>query len=289
MRSCWRRAELVADDLVRRARPLLGTLVEIALPCEAAIVAEAGFAAIARVHALMSFHEAGSDVSRINAAQAGTRVRVDTQTIAVLRAAETLNRGSGGIFDITIGRGLVRDGFLPKLEGEALAVFDGTARDIEIVDDHHIRCHRRVLIDLGGIAKGYAVDQAVAALIEAGVSYGIVNAGGDLRVFGAAAQTVHIRDGSGALIASLALEDAALASSANLVGRWRVRGETRTPHIGPDGKPVLINHSISVMAATCMIADAMTKVAMTDPDLADRMLADHQGCVIRFPEQVVAA
>lgn len=272
---------------VRRAQPLLGTFVEIAVegPCGSAI--DAGFAAIRHIHACMSFHESGSDLSRIHRANAGECVEVDRHTVAVLRLAEKLNRATAGLFDITTGHTLVRDGFLPLPDGALLEDYDGTADDIEIVDDTHVRCRRRVLIDLGGIAKGYAVDCAVDALLAAGAKVGIVNAGGDLRVFGALAQAVHIRGASGGIMASLSLENAALASSANIGTRRVVRGRTRSPHIGPRGTPVLIDRTISVMAPTCAIADAMTKVAMTDPDLAEQLLAGQRGGIVAIPLNAV--
>lgn len=273
--------------LVRRAQPLLGTFVEIAAESACASAIDAGFAAIRNIQQRMSFHESGSDLSRIHRANAGECVEVDRHTIEVLRLAERLNAATAGLFDITTGHALVRDGFLPLPDGAMLEDCDGTADDVEIVDDTHVRCRRRVLIDLGGIAKGYAVDRAVDALLEAGARVGIVNAGGDLRVFGHPAQTVHIRGASGGILASLLLENAALASSANIDTRRVVRGRICTPHFAPRGKPVLIDRTISVMAPTCAIADAMTKVAMTDPDLAELLLADQHGGIVAIPLNAV--
>lgn len=288
MRSYSRISGMCSDiPLVRRAQPLLGTFVEIAVEGSCASAIDAGFAVIRHIHERMSFHESGSDLSRIHRANAGECVEVDRHTIEVLRLAERLNKATAGLFDITTGHTLVRDGFLPLPDGALWHDCDGTADDIEIVDDTHVRCHRRVLIDLGGIAKGYAVDRAVDALLGAGASAGIVNAGGDLRVFGTPARTVHIRGASGGIVAALPLENAALASSANIDTRRMVRGRIGTPHIGPLGKSVLIDRTISVMAPTCAIADAMTKVAMTDPDLADLVLAGYGGGVVANPSGAV--
>jgi thiamine biosynthesis lipoprotein len=61
-----------------------------------------------------------------------------------------------------------------------------------------------------------------------------------------------------------------------------VQGRLVTPHIGRDGQPVVADQTITVTASTCVIADAMTKVAMVDPGLADRLLANHDGGVVRF-------
>ena len=105
-----------SSSKVRRARPLLGTLVEIRVRGESAragAAVERAFEAIARVHALMSFHEADSDVSRLNRLAHREAVGVDPHTFAVLEDAERLARASGGAFDIAIAPALVRLGFLP--------------------------------------------------------------------------------------------------------------------------------------------------------------------------------
>src|SRR5258706_235438 len=101
---------------VARMRPLLGTLVEIRAGGAAARVARgiaAAFAAIERVQRLMSFHEAGSDVSRINSTPVGRDVAVNRETYGVLRYALDLGHRSSGAFDITIAPSLVSAGFLP--------------------------------------------------------------------------------------------------------------------------------------------------------------------------------
>src|SRR5262245_46572651 len=85
----------------RRARPLLGTLVEIRVR-DASIADEAfdrAFAAVERVHRCMSRQETGSDVARINGAPAGSNVEVDAWTRDVLQRAKELHAATGGLFD----------------------------------------------------------------------------------------------------------------------------------------------------------------------------------------------
>ena len=280
MPSSWRR-------VVRRCRPWLGTFVEIAADSVDAI--EAGFAAIAHVHARMSFHEAGSDLARLRNAAAGDIVAVDCETVAVLRLAARLFQESNGLFDVTIGRQLVASGFLPRMSAHPLRHFSGTAADIEIVSDTLVICHRPVLIDLGGIAKGHAVDLAVAAMQAAGAAQGIVNAGGDLRVFGPVVETIWLRAADGALASSIDVRNAALASSSNLMFRRKARGIEASPHIGRSGKPVLHDHAITILAPTCAFADAMTKIAMANPALAQALLASEGGSLIVTPALSQAA
>src|SRR5215468_3944689 len=106
---------------IRRARPLLGTFVEIAAvgqtfdAAEAAV--EAAFAAVAMVHRLMSFHEADSDVSRLNRDAASGAVRVHDWTYELLQAALDLHRRSAGTFDISVAPALQQLGLLPSVPG----------------------------------------------------------------------------------------------------------------------------------------------------------------------------
>lgn len=266
--------------LTRRARPWLGTLVEIALPTEETDAFDAGFGAIARVHQLMSFHDPASDLGRLRKARPCSVTQVAPETADVLACAIDLHGRSDGLFDITIGRNLVRGGFLPHEGLVHLNRFPGRMPDISLVGPREVRQERIALIDLGGIAKGYAVDRAVEALIDHGVPAGIVNAGGDLRIFGDLRQTVLLRRGDGRMLELDDVCDLAIASSENRLSRHKRQGETRTPHVGPSGRAVTIDGLVSVAADRCMIADAITKVAMTDRALADRLLDPHGGRVL---------
>ncbi|MBW8785250.1 MAG: FAD:protein FMN transferase, partial [Novosphingobium sp.] len=187
----------IPADLVTRCQPLLGTLVEITVLADVADAIEPAFAAVRHVHRRMSFHEADSDLARLRAAWAGAEVAVDPETVIVLRLAIALHERSGGLFDVTIGRELVRGGFLPRLGIHDLRAYPGRSRDIEIVDDRRVRCRRPALIDLARIAKGYAVDRAVETLVACGVGEGLVNAGGDLRGFGPRPWPVALRQADG--------------------------------------------------------------------------------------------
>jgi thiamine biosynthesis lipoprotein len=270
----------MAEALARRCRPLLGTLVEIAVPRAAAGAVDAAFAAVAHVHARMSFHEETSDLAHLRRAPAGAAVPVDPETVAVLRLAAALREASGGVFDVSVGARLVAAGFLPRPPSVDLRRMTGAAADIEILDDHRVRCRRPLLIDLGGIAKGHAVDRAVETLLAAGVPRGIVNAGGDLRVFGPAAELVHLRGADGALEGALALQDGALASSSNRHLRRRRAGRELSPHWHGARRAVLAEAAVTVVAPRCAIADAMTKVALADPSLARTMLARWGGALV---------
>src|SRR5262245_13109810 len=200
---------------IRRARPLLGTLVEIGAAGErAALAIEAAFREIEIIHRLMSFHETDSDIARLRRAPLLTAQQVDPRTYEVFSWAQKISALSDGVFDITVGGKLVAAGFLPKPENTEWPSADANFRDLSLLSDNRVLLRHRVWIDLGGIAKGYAVDRAAATLKCSGVDSGIVNAGGDLYVFGAP-QPIHIRhpEDASRLFSLGTLTDAAVASS----------------------------------------------------------------------------
>ena len=271
----------MAETLVRHCRPLLGTFVEIAVPPRFAALVEPAFAAIAAVHERMSFHAESSDLAALRRAAVGTCVEVGSGTMAVLGFARILYERSGGLFDVAIGARLVAAGFLPRPAGIDLRRMTGTSADLELLSANRVRLHRPMLIDLGGIAKGYAVDRAIDVLIAAGTDEAVVNAGGDLRVIGTEPVTVRGDEGTPAF--TLALSDAAIATSTPWADRRCWRGAIAVPHLGRGRLPLATAGSVSVVADRCMVADAMTKIALADRVLAAAMLADLGGCLVEPP------
>lgn len=259
-------------------RPLLGTMVEIRANGSASRATEgiiAAFGAIERVQRLMSFHDTDSDVARINAAPVGRIVVVNRETYEVLRYAKTLGDKSGGAFDIAVAPRLVFAGFLPnpQLGGsfpEPSSDNDAdSARfsDLELLPGRAVRWRKKGWIDLGGIAKGYAVDAAIGALRSHRIAHGVVNAGGDLRCFGQSVP-IHLRspERPTALIAVGSVQNAAVATSSGYFRGKRVGLNSLDPIVDPgSGTCVTWNASISVIARRCITADALTKVVRLTP------------------------
>jgi thiamine biosynthesis lipoprotein len=217
-----------------RARPFLGTLVEIGADRPEAIAR--GFDAVAALHAAWSRFEPTSEIARFNAAAAGAAIEVGAASCTVLRAAARLQAASAGAFDITLGRAPAAW----RLEGGRLCKLEAGAQ-----------------IDLGGIGKGAAVDAAVDALVYSGCAGGWVNAGGDLRVFGDCTLALALRDErTGALRPFGRLREGACATS-----RYG-RGE-RSALAGAAAK---VDAHLSVLAPRCLWADALTKLAALGRD-----------------------
>ncbi len=259
---------------LRRARPFLGTIVEITVRSDREQVAkeaiDRAFAAISVVQRQMSFHDADSALSRVNAEAFPRPVQVDRKTFRVLALARDLHRVSGGIFDPTIAPYLEQTGFLPEFLGGLRTTEKITSfADVELLSGNRVRFrHAGVRLDLGGIAKGFAVDEAVAVLRAAGVDSALVNAGGDLRAFGSSSFPIGIRNPCypGRTFVSLLVKNRALATSAHYFADRLKPGARIGPFVDPRLRRLrgdLLSATVAAPSAT--IADALTKIVMLDP------------------------
>jgi thiamine biosynthesis lipoprotein len=256
------------EAALQRGRPLMGTLVRVRASGGDAAARRRGvaraLAVLARIEGLMSFHDPRSELSRLNACAHRRPMRVSRDTYAVLRLVRRLARASEGRFDPAVAPVLIRFGFLP---GVAQVSGASSARDLRLLSERRVAYRQPMQLDLGGIAKGYAVDCAVEALLRAGVPAGAVEAGGDLRVFGPAPQLVYVRDPGepSRLLPLLELRDAAVATSAFGATGRQAPERAMSPIIDPRrGRPTRRRGSVSVAARTCALADGLTKLVALD-------------------------
>jgi thiamine biosynthesis lipoprotein len=279
---------------IRRAQPLLGTFVEIAAagapPCALERAIDKAFRVVAQVHRLMSFHEPKSDVSRLNRQAFGRPLRVHAWTYKVLETALEIYRPSSGLFDITVAPLLQQHGLLPgSMNGRKpnMKWITGAAA-VELLDGHCVRYNDpRVRIDLGGIAKGFAVDRALAALREHDLVRGLVNAGGDLAAFGVEPELIHVRDPNDARrsICQIEICNAALASSGRLIDPHKLSNTGESAVVDPrNGRQVHAIAGATVRAPSCMVADALTKVVMITGQRAVELLQQYKASAFLFLE-----
>jgi len=262
--------------LVRRRIPVMGTVAEVAIPTReegwAQHAIDAAFSELRRVEATMSRFCADSDIGRVNVGT-GLWIPVSYDTASVVEAARRWARISEGRFDPCLGRlselwdvearatpphpdeldGLVsRDGW------KLVDVDRGGSRPRVRLGTH------RAAVDLGGIAKGYAVDVAAQALRGFGVADALVNAGGDLVSLGVDVDGEPWRIGIRAphdprgVVATIRSSDEAVATSGDYLRFFEHHGRryhhlldpsTGRPHEGP-------TRSITVRARRCLDADA---------------------------------
>ncbi len=204
---------------------------------------EAAYAALMLVETLMHPRRSGSDLSRLNGAKAGELVSVHPWTSATLRLCHKLHELSNGLFD-------------PALPGM------GSISNVLEVDKNSVRLTRATRLDLGGIAKGYAVDRAIQCMKAQGAYAGLVNAGGDLRVFGAHPWPIVLRKAE-QLGPQLTLANGALAVSdpASMLRPPEHQGYY-APARSLSAPPLSY---VAVQASSAAMADGMTKVLMLAP------------------------
>ena len=232
---------------VARLRPAMGTwvAVEATAATEPAALAavESAFAAIALAERLFHPSRQGSDLLRINSAPVQTRVPIQPSTWRLLRLSRAVYALSSGTFDpcLPIRPGRLCDLKLSSPHGESTWAL----------------CRVPLALDLGGIAKGYAIDCAIDALRAGGCSSGLVNAGGDLRVHGRGAD-VLLRHADGRCI-PVALTDEALAVSDLDAGR---RPAEHHGYYCRLGSPRAAARFAAVVASRAALADALTKCVL---------------------------
>ena len=216
------------------------------------------FEAVAHVHRCMNRHDLASDLGRIEREAHVRAVKVDAATYCVLQAASELAAQSAA-FDPTVAR---REGRGARWAG-ALDNKHGTEIGALILEgDGWVRALEPIALDLGGIAKGYAVDRAVEAMRRSGAVAGTVNAGGDLRVFGADHWTsIRVRHPYRPTLAFPLIEARECAVATSGAYFREGRSEIREPM---SRAAVPLRGSVTVTAPTCMVADALTKVVALD-------------------------
>ena len=241
-------------------RPAMGTLVHVsATGPDAARAVDAALDCIAQIDRLMSFHDPASELSMPNREAAGAPCIVHPWTWAVLRRALRIAAASNGLFDITVAPLLVRKGLLPGRADEALEC--GRWRQIALLPGREVSFGRPMMLDLGGIAKGFAIDLAIHALRKAGCTQAVVNAGGDLRRFGPDLHPVHLRRRN-ALLEVARLRCGASATSAPNAERSDRLAQPLGHIFDPATGGVWAGSAaVMVAAPSCVIADALTKVA----------------------------
>jgi thiamine biosynthesis lipoprotein len=252
--------------LYQEKRALMGTFVEVSSPEKEA--AKIVFDEIQRIESLLSKYDQNSEITKLN--KAG-RLSVSGDTAFLLRKAKEFWLKSAGAFDITVGPLLDLWGFsnkdyrIPKKEeikntlrlvGMEKIIFEESDNVVEF-------SLPGMRIDLGAIAKGYAVDCAVKKLKENNIKSCLINAGGDIYCLGnkfGKPWEIAIQDPrEDDFLGDLELQNQAVATSGDYA-QYFIQGNTRYAHIfnprtGFPAKSEII--SVTVIARDCLTADAL--------------------------------
>lgn len=181
--------------VVTRAQMQMGTLVKITAVARSESVAQAaataGFAEIRRLEELLSTWIPTSELSRVNTSAGVMPVHVSPETLTVIQRAIQVAEMTDGGFNIAIGPvvdawNVIEDRRIPTESGlEALRpLVDLMSVHADVREQTIYLGKAGMRIDVGGIGKGYAADQAVEALRKAGAVAGVVALSGDIKTFG---------------------------------------------------------------------------------------------------------
>jgi len=274
----------------RAFRYLMGTSVQVQAfgDDEAARehAIDEAFAAIAEVDRLMSNYRADSELARMNASAARGEVEVTDPMLRVLEAAQQVSVDSNGAFDVTVGPLVRLWGFFDKRphvpsQAELAAVRPLVNFRNVLLDPtrHTVRFARPgVEVDLGGIAKGFAVELAADALRRRGLA-GFVDAGGNQYMVGTPPGkrrwSVGVKDPDAPdhLLGAIDLQEGSVSTSANdsnfLVADGQRFGHLLDPH---SLEPSSASESVTIVSRDGTLADAMSKAAF--------MLGPRQGIAL---------
>ncbi|MEO8058647.1 MAG: FAD:protein FMN transferase [Burkholderiales bacterium] len=262
-------------DWFAREEAIMGTAIRVELWSEdradGAAAINAVMSEMHRIDHAMSPHKPESELSRINRHAAAGPVKLSEEMARLVSRALDFSKLSGGAFDITYaGVGQLYD-YREKIKPNDAAI--EKARDAvgyqNLVLDTAARTLRfareGVRIDLGGFAKGHAVDNAAAILARRGIKHAIVSAGGDSRVMGdhrGRPWTIAIRDPRrpGEVVAVLPLEDTAISTSGDYE-RFFEQDGVRCHHVldPKTGKSPSSVHSVTILAADGLTTEGLSK------------------------------
>lgn len=258
-------------------------------------LASALFGAVDRVDRQMSTWKTDSDLNRLNNAPVVDWVAIPRELTTVLAASLSIGRTSNGLFDIGVGDLVAAWGFGSAGSGpdvDRITALAGQARPPTIkaleLDEagRRARKHSPLSLDLSGIAKGYGVDEMARVMEAFAVPSWLVGIDGEMRAKGLkpggspwAVALERPERVSRDVMGVIELTDMAVATSGNYRHWVDMGGETLSHTINPKTGTPLKNSlaSVSVLAATCMDADAWATVLMVLGEKAGQQAAKTLG------------
>jgi thiamine biosynthesis lipoprotein len=255
---------------------LMGTTVETTARCtdvnycKKALMAE--YTEMQRIENQLSCEKDSSEISEINRAAGLYPVKVSYETLEMLKRSKAYCKKYNGVFDVTIGPLSDLWGF--SEDKEIVLPPDTTIKKLaKLVNYDNMIINERdttvflekkgMAIDLGGIAKGYAIDRGSAILLKMGITNFILNAGGDIYVSGTKDKETLWKVGikhprkTNDLVAEFDLKDYAVATSGDYE-RFKIINGIRYHHIlnPATGYPGRLSESSTILAPTAEEADA---------------------------------
>lgn len=262
---------------------IMGTLIRVELASDDPLLAQTAIADVMdemrRIDAAMSPYIPESELSRVNAMADVEPVRISAELFDLIDESIDFSRLTEGAFDITFASA----GFLYDYRkhvrpdevklAEAVSHIDYHQLNLEPSDSSILFDQSGVKIDLGGIAKGYAVDRCIAILQELGINNALVTAGGDTRVIGqrwGRPWKIGVRDPrhKDRIVAMMPLENVAISTSGDYERFFEEDGERYHHIINPKtGESARELQSVTIIGDEATTTDALsTSVFVLGPE-----------------------
>jgi FAD:protein FMN transferase len=236
---------------------------------------DSAFEKIYRIEKLMNRYDPNSQLSQVNRLAAKEPVKVDRELFDILRQSVYCSRLSDGAFDITVGP--LVDLWRKCAEANSMPIDEQLAEVKKIIgcdkllldaNDFSVRfAAEGMKLDLGGIAKGFAVDLAITQMKKAGTIGGLIDLGGQIGCFGTTEKKgkwiVGVRNPAKSednkIIARLALSDAAVSTSGNYERFYKI-GDKHFSHIFNPATQKSADElkSVTIIASNGAQADALS-------------------------------
>ncbi len=271
---------------IEQTRLLMDTIVQIVVydnqiaTSEITAIINKAFDRIKHIEELSNFYSDSSQLSFVNQNAAVREIEIDTSLAKMIAASLMISELTDGCFDITIGR--AKELWQFDAEQPEIPDMKSVKKILPFVNYKLIRLRgnkikflkRGVKIDLGAIAKGYAVDEAMQVLQQHGIRDALVNAGGNLRAIcsdltrGKRKIWIKHPRQPEAFFANFPMDDGSVATSGDYE-RYFIKDSLRYHHIlnPKTGYPVRACVSVTIQAANAMLADALgTAVFVLGPE-----------------------
>jgi thiamine biosynthesis lipoprotein len=288
-------AQPTRRNVATDGRYVMGTVLEIELHDTAGDrvaldgALEAAFARAVRLDQLMSRFDPESDVSRLNARAGGGAVQVDDSVREILERSRVASFDTHGAFDVTVGPIIAlwtraaHEGRVPGVAERQQAVSNVGAERIQIDPDGGVALSRPGMsIDLGGVAKGFALDRIATELARAGVANGLLSFGqSSVRALGvppdAPAWRLLLRDPVRDFAGFVSLRDCALSVSSSLEPSSEIAGVRYGHVVDPrTGDALTSRRQAAVVAKSATTAEVLsTALLVLDEAEARAVVAQH--------------
>jgi FAD:protein FMN transferase len=284
--------------------PHMGTRFKVVLYAAdaetAKLASKAAFARIAELDGIMSDYRPSSELMQLCAKAGGDSVRVSEDLFVVLEKALAVSRNSDGAFDVTVGP-VVRLWRIAR-RTQQLPDKDALARALALVGYQNIKLDAKnrtvqllkpgMQIDLGGIAKGYAADCALAVLKQHGIARALVAAGGDIAVGAPPPDAEGWKIGiqpveGGEPRRYLLLKDAAVSTSGDFEQYVVIDGKRYSHIVDPKtGLGLVGRMSVTVVARNGLTSDPTTKtVCVLGPERGLKLIDEQEGVAAMMVRQ----